>query len=51
MAREFSPLFYLSKNDPKIRFKTNFIFYLTSKVSLENILHRQNSLIEVVRGK
>ena len=51
MGQEFSPLLYTSENEPKIRFKTNLIFYLSSKLFLEYFVSRQNSLIEWIRGK
>ena len=46
MGHEFSSLPYISENGPKITFKTNLIFYLSSKFSLEYFAYRQNSLIE-----
>ena len=51
MGHEFLPVSHISENGPKIRLKTNLIFYLSSKLSLEYFAHRQNSLTEWIRGK
>ena len=51
MGQKFSTLLYISENSPKIIYKSNLTFYLSSKLSVDYFVNRQNSLKGSIRVK